>query len=89
MSAPAGLATRYAADGFYSPLDVLSREEAGAAYSRYQQYVNRYGVGGILQGDTRYQRSEDVCAVPNRLGVELELPDLTGLFSQVPCAPGF
>ena len=68
MSAPASLAARYVADGFYSPVDVLSREEATAAYSQYQQYVERYGVGGSLQGDTRYRRSEDVCAVPNRLG---------------------
>jgi len=55
MSAPASLAARYAADGFYSPVDVLSREEARAAYSQYQQYVERYGVGGSLQGDTRFR----------------------------------
>ena len=46
---------KYMQDGFLHPLTIFSSEKTRDLYSRYRDYVLRYGTDGKLSGDNRYR----------------------------------
>jgi len=48
MKVPPSLRSKYFIDGFFSPLKVLSSEEALQLHTDYQKYVEKLGNGGKL-----------------------------------------
>ena len=55
MTLPPSLKSRFEADGHFSPIKILSPEEASQVYQDYRQYFARFSTGGRLEGDRRFR----------------------------------
>lgn len=54
-SLPPSLKSKFYIDGHFSPIKVLSPEEAGQAYKDYEKLVAKVGDAGKLEGDGRFR----------------------------------
>jgi len=55
MKVPPSLRSKFFIDGFFSPLKVLSSDEALQLHKDYQKYVEKFGNNGKLEGDHRFR----------------------------------